>query len=116
MQYQVDRKEANNRSSSAIIALGGRFATWAANGFGSDIYMRVGTRDFWDSNQVAHAMMGFAGTSLTSLTAFWWFGEQYLCIGLLFMILPIWRDTIDCRSSMLKNSARQMIALQSSGN
>jgi hypothetical protein len=82
-------------SSNALMALSKKAATGAANVFGSDIYLRIGTMQFWDSNQVAHAMLGFTGTSLTSLVFFRYFGKEYLCAGLLFMIFPIWRDVID---------------------
>jgi hypothetical protein len=83
------------RSKGALKGLVQKFATWAANIFGSDIYMRIGTLQFWDSNQVAHAMMGFAGTTLTSLVFVQIWDKDYACLGILFMILPIWRDVID---------------------
>jgi hypothetical protein len=88
MQGQGNQGQIKKKPPSAASALGQKWATGAANVFGSDIYQRIGTMQFWDSNQVAHAMMGFAGTSLTSLVFFRYWGENYLCAGLLFMVLP----------------------------
>ncbi len=95
MQDSDERQTAMNATLGSAAVLASNFATAAANIFGSDIYLRVGTLQFWDSNQVAHAMMGFAGTTLTSLAFVWCCGPDYRCYGLLFMILPIWRDVID---------------------
>ena len=95
MQDSDKRQSAKDAPPGSARVLAGKIATAAANIFGSDIYLRIGTLQFWDSNQVAHAMMGFAGTTLTSLAFVWCCGPDYRCYGLLFMILPIWRDVID---------------------
>lgn len=61
--------------------------------FGSDVYVNYTAVYTWNSNQMAHAMMGFAGTSLliggfAELGAGpWW--------GLLFAIIPALKDITD---------------------
>ena len=61
--------------------------------FGSDVFDSYTRKYSWQSNQVAHAMMGFAGTTIVAHAAVelgqshWW--------ALVFLIIPILKDAID---------------------
>ena len=61
--------------------------------FGSDVFDSYTRKYCWQSNQVAHAMMGFAGTTIVAHAAVelgqshWW--------ALVFLIIPILKDVID---------------------
>ena len=61
--------------------------------FGSDVFDRYTARYSWLSNQVAHAMMGFAGTTLVAHAvvklgwSHWW--------ALVFLVIPILKDITD---------------------
>ncbi len=61
--------------------------------FGSDVFVPLTYLYGWKANQVAHAMMGFAGAMLFTFAAVelgwshWW--------ALLFLIIPILKDTTD---------------------
>lgn len=61
--------------------------------FGSDVFDRYTTLYSWLSNQVAHAMMGFAGTTLVAHAvvklgwSHWW--------ALVFLAIPILKDITD---------------------
>lgn len=65
----------------------------AGKQFGSDVYARYTAIYSWNSNQMAHAMMGFAGTTLFMHTAmqlgfhFWY--------GALFYAIPFLKDLTD---------------------
>ena len=66
---------------------------WAATKFGSDVYTHYTAVYTWNSNQMAHAMMGFAGTTLFIHAAqklgyeFWY--------GALFYVIPLLKDVAD---------------------
>jgi|GEM_PF-4767411 len=68
-------------------------AVKAARTFGSDVYERVGTLQYWNANQMAHMMMGFFGTTMTSLACMKHWNMPAL--GLAFLILPALRDVND---------------------
>jgi hypothetical protein len=89
MQGSDNHQQLTIEQPGAARALVEKFATGSANKFGSDIYIRIGTLQYWNSNQVAHAMMGFAGTSLTSLAFLQYCGPRYIVLSLAFMIFPI---------------------------
>ncbi|MCY3872703.1 MAG: hypothetical protein OXF88_00240 [Rhodobacteraceae bacterium] len=65
----------------------------AVNAFGSDVYTHYTAVYTWNSNQMAHAMMGFAGTMLfihaaTRLGLEFWYGA-------FFYVLPLLKDITD---------------------
>ncbi len=61
--------------------------------FGSDVFVPLTYLYGWQANQVAHAMMGFAGATLFTFAvvelggSHWW--------ALLFLVIPILKDTTD---------------------
>jgi hypothetical protein len=61
--------------------------------FGSDVFVPLTYLYGWEANQVAHAMMGFAGAMLFTFAVVelgwsqWW--------ALLFLVIPILKDTTD---------------------
>jgi hypothetical protein len=61
--------------------------------FGSDVFNPYPAAYSWDSNQMAHAMMGFAGVALVAQAlslgglGLWW--------GAVFFFLPLGKDLID---------------------
>ena len=66
---------------------------WAGKQFGSDVYTHYTAVYTWNSNQMAHAMMGFAGTTLfihaaTRLGLDYWYGA-------FFYLLPLLKDVTD---------------------
>ena len=61
--------------------------------FGSDVFNPYPASYSWDSNQMAHAMMGFAGVALVAGVAVT-FGLPINC-GLLFFVFPLGKDLID---------------------
>lgn len=65
----------------------------AGKQFGSDVYAHYTAVYTWDSNQMAHAMMGFAGTTLFIHTAAR-FGLEFW-YGALFYIIPFLKDLTD---------------------
>lgn len=80
---------------SAVRSLTRKLTTAAANKFGSDIYERIGSLQYWDSNQMAHAMMGFVGTTLTALALSRFSSMDNSCWAMAFILLPVWRDIVD---------------------
>ena len=65
----------------------------AGKQFGSDVYTHYTAVYTWNSNQMAHAMMGFAGTTLfmhaaTRLGLEFWYGA-------LFYVIPFLKDMTD---------------------
>lgn len=69
----------------------------AARQFGSDVYQHYTAAYTWDSNQMSHAMMGFAGTTLF-IHAGPLLGLTVWCAALLFYVIPFLKDTTDCIS------------------
>ena len=61
--------------------------------FGSDVYEAYTAAYTWKSNQMAHAMMAFAGTTLLSAAACS-LGRSAL-YGLAFIVIPVLKDTGD---------------------
>ena len=67
--------------------------SWASTKFGSDVYTHYTAVYTWNSNQMAHAMMGFAGATLFIQAAqqlgfeFWY--------GALFYVIPFLKDMTD---------------------
>ena len=66
---------------------------WAGKQFGSDVYTHYTAVYTWNSNQMTHAMMGFAGTTLfihaaTRLGLDYWYGA-------FFYLLPLLKDITD---------------------
>jgi hypothetical protein len=61
--------------------------------FGSDVYLSYTAAYTWQSNQTAHAMMGFTGTTLLTIAATsMGFNALY---GLSFFIIPVSKDVSD---------------------
>jgi len=61
--------------------------------FGSDVFNPYPASYSWDSNQMAHAMMGFAGVVLLAQAGAL-FGLPLYC-GALFAVFPLGKDVID---------------------
>lgn len=64
-----------------------------SNWFGSDVYEAYTSAYTWQSNQMAHAMMGFAGTVLLASAAA--VLQLELLYGAAFIALPIMKDVTD---------------------
>lgn len=71
---------------------------WFAKQFGSDVYTHYTAVYTWNSNQMAHAMMGFAGTTLF-IHAAQKLGYQ-VWLGALFSLIPFLKDVTDSCSDI----------------
>ncbi len=68
----------------------------APSAFGSDVYERYTALYTWESNQVAHAGMGFFGAAVLVLDAVKLFGPgPWALLGLLFFVVPFMKDVTD---------------------
>ncbi|NKB49157.1 MAG: hypothetical protein GKS02_07310 [Alphaproteobacteria bacterium] len=61
--------------------------------FGSDVYLAYTAAYTWQSNQTAHAMMGFTGTTLLTSGAI--AVDLSPLYGLSFLVIPLWKDFTD---------------------
>lgn len=61
--------------------------------FGSDVYIAYTAKYTWQSNQMAHAMMGFAGTTLLAAGALSLGGSLLWALG--FAAIPVSKDLTD---------------------
>ncbi len=85
--------------------------------FGSDVYARYTAVYSWNSNQMAHAMMGFAGTTLFMHTAIqlgfdFWYGAFFYAIPFLKDLTDVVADrSVHTCQFVMKSSHRREIWL-----
>lgn len=71
-------------------------AAAAPSAFGSDVYERYTALYTWESNQVAHAGMGFFGAAVLVIDTAMLFGPgPWALLGLPFFIVPFMKDVTD---------------------